>query len=345
MDQFHVNIDEVDFSEWEACAKSFADYSIYQTIPYQENRADTDRQELSRAIVYNGKGNPVLMCQARIKKVPVFGITVGYVQAGPLVRAYDDQLLCSVEAFRTLVDAYRQRGANVLRISPNIRNDKSGERLKEMLTQVGFKKVDKVTPYRTYLIAVDDSEDGIRKRLRKSFRRDLRKAEKTGLVCHETRDETYCVALESLYDGVLKRKGFEGLSPEEFNIPQKTLSDSEKLTFNVVSKDGQTVSISVSSNLGDTGVVLLAATNQQGLKDGSSYLVWYRAAVSAYEAGMKWLDLGGIDPIGNPTVAQFKGRMGGQEAFHIGTFEYCSDRFARAVWTGLSRVWYLLKGR
>jgi len=343
MDSYKIKIDEIGSNEWERCAQFFADYTIYQTIPYQENRADMDGQELSRAIVYNDTGSPVLMCQVRIKRILFKGLAVGYVQRGPLIRSHDNQLLCSVEALRTLVNAYRQKGLNILRITPNVPEDKLGEHLKKMLTLAGFKKVSTAAPYRTYIISVDDSEEGIRQRLRKSFRRDLRKAEKAELICHVTHDESYCAALESLYEGLLKRKEFKGLSTEEFNIPQKTLSDSEKQTFNVVLQDEQPVSILLSSNLGDTGVVLLAASNHQGLKLGSAYLVWYRAAVSAHEAGMKWLDLGGIDPENNPTVAQFKGRMGGQETCHIGTFDYCSNGFVRVLWAGLSRVWSLLK--
>ena len=37
---YTVNIDNFDRSYWEDMAKGFADYSIYQTWPYQQNRAE-----------------------------------------------------------------------------------------------------------------------------------------------------------------------------------------------------------------------------------------------------------------------------------------------------------------
>jgi len=207
-----------------------------------------------------------------------------------------------------------------------------------MLKEAGFRKVLSVPTYRTFIIRVDDGEEAILARLRKSYRRDLRKAERNGFVCRESRDTSYCTVLESLYGALRTRKTFRGLSTEEFNRPQGELCDAERLTYNVVELEGEPVSVVLSSNLGRTGIVLLAATSGKGLETGASYVAWFNAAVGAYRAGMRELDLGGIDVVRNPAVAQFKGRMGGYEMTHTGVFDYCSNIVAAHIWNWLACI-------
>ena len=84
--KLEVHIDEVSREQWELHAKMFADYSIYQTWPYQQVRAEMDRQSVSRAIVTDEQGNPITMCQVRIKTVKALRLRIGYVQWGPLLR-------------------------------------------------------------------------------------------------------------------------------------------------------------------------------------------------------------------------------------------------------------------
>ena len=79
---YQVIIDDFDHLEWEKNAKNFADYSIYQTWPYQEVRAEMAGQELSRVIIKNDKDEVVTMCHVRIKNVNGIGLKIGYVQQG-----------------------------------------------------------------------------------------------------------------------------------------------------------------------------------------------------------------------------------------------------------------------
>lgn len=338
-----VIVDNISREEWERYAANFADYSIYQTWPYQQVRAEMNGQELSCIVIKNENGTVETMCQVRIKHVKSLGVRMGYVQWGPLVRAMDGTLRCSVQALEAFRKAYMGTKVNVLRVVPSVCNDETGKQLSEMLTSSGFRYVHWLAPYRTLMLRVDDSEEGIRKRLRKSFRRDLRYAEKTGIEVHQGHDENFCTILEDLYRSSLKRKGFKGLDVREFIESQLRLSSAEKMNIIVAYYEGEPVSAHLASNLGGTSVVLLAASNKHGLSCGSSYLIWYRGAISALNAGMEWYDLGGIDPDSNPNVYQFKSRMGGEEALHIGMFEACSSGIVKNVWRVAEKVHRLLK--
>lgn len=330
--QYKVDIDNFTKEVWERYAGEFADYSIYQTWAYQQVRAENDGQEVSRAIVKNGNDNVVTMCQVRIKCIRPLGLKIGYVQWGPLVRGYDGSLKCCIESIKAFKKVYLGDKVNILRIVPNICNGESGKQLSDIFISSGFQPAPTVTPYRTLMVRVDDNEEGIRKRLRKSFRRDLKKAEKAGIEIREGHDEGFCEILKGLYLTSLERKGFKGLDMQEFVGPQRLLAPAEKMNIIVACFDGEPVSAFLESHLGDTSVVLLAASNEKGLACGASYLIWYRGVVSAFHAGMKWCDLGGIDPDDNPNVYQFKSRMGPEETFHIGAFDACRNFPARAMW-------------
>jgi len=339
----NVYIDNFRRDDWEQYAKEFADYSIYQTWPYQQVRGEIDTQEVSRFLIKDKDDHVLTMGQIRIKHVKILGLRIGYIQRGPLLRHKNGTVKCTVKALRNLLNVYLGTKVNVLRIAPNICNDETDHRISEMLIASGFQHVSSVAPYRTLMLQVDDSEDAVRKRLHKSFRRDIKYAEKNGIEIREGNNEEFCKILEELYFGSLKRKSFKGLNPQEFIRPQLDLSASEKMNIIVAYYDGEPVSMLLSSNLGDTAVVLLAAGNERSLSCGSSYLTWYRGAVSALHAGMKLYDLGGIDPRRNPTVYQFKKRMGADECYFIGEFEATSNLFVKHIWRIAEKAYRFLK--
>ena len=338
-----VIVDNISREDWERYAGNFADYSIYQTWPYQQVRAEMDGQEVSRAVVKDENGHVVTMCQIRIKRIIPLGLRIGYVQWGPLFKRKEPEVICSVEALQKLREAYLTHKVNVFRVVPNARDDEMGRRFAEMLQSTGFAHVKSVEPYRTFILPVNDSEEGIRKRLRKSFRRDLRYAEKAHIEIREGSSVEFCDILEKLYMALLRRKKFKGLNPREFIQTQNSLSTAEKMNIILAYKDAEPVAAHLASNLGDTGVVLLAASNEKGLACGASYLIWYKGAVAAWSAGMKRYDLGGIDQDKNPTVYQFKSRMGGEEVSYIGAFDACSNICTKVVWRITERLYNLIK--
>ncbi len=336
---YTVEIDKISQNDWEVYAKLFDDYSIYQTWPYQENRAKLAGQEVKRIIIKN-KDEICLMGHIRIQKVPLLPIKIGYIQNGPLMRKNGIMPSSLKEIMKALTHSLFQNGINVVRIVPNIVADEVGSEFEKDIISIGFCKSVKKNAYHTFLVDTNDSEDGIRSRLRKSFRRDLKKAEKAGLEVKQGYNERLFQILADLYKQSKGRKGFDGLEIEEFNTPQSLLSESEKMKVLVAFYEDKPASALLSAEKGDRSIVLLAASNEIGLEKGSSYLLWYQACISAHNKGLKWCDLGGIDPENNPNVYKFKSRLGGKDIYHVG----CYDIFKSATSMFMMKLIENIKG-
>lgn len=338
-----IIIDEISKAQWQQYAHNFADYSIYQTWAYQQVRTQSSGHSLSRAIILDDNANVLTMCQMRIRKIWPLGLRVGYVQGGPLFRHKDNHITCTAETLKKLRDAYIPQKVDVLRLAPNMQDSEIGQPVTEILQSSDFEHIAAAKPYRTFMMRVDRSEDEILKGLRKSFRRDVRYATKAGVEIKEGKGEDFCRIMEDLYTFVKERKGFKGLDPAEFTKTQSLLSKDEKINVILAYHNGTPISAHMASNLGDTSVVLLAASNEKGLSCFGSYLVWWWGAVAAHRAGMKWYDLGGINPSRNPTVYQFKSRMGGTEYSHIGLFAAYRNRAVKEMWRNAERLYKLIK--
>jgi hypothetical protein len=340
---YKVILGNIGREKWEKLASQFDDYSIYQTWAYQQVRVEGKGQNLSRVVILDGNNNVVTMCHVRISKIWPIGLRVGYVQGGPLFRRKENYIKCTADALRELHDVYIPHKVDVLRLAPNVRDDEIGRSFAEMLQLSGFELIKAIKPYRTIAMRADRSEDEIMKGLRKSFRRDVRYAQKAGVETRDGTGEEFCRIIEELYLVVKGRKGFKGLDPAEFTKTQRLLSAAEKINIIVAYHKGEPVAAHMASNLGDTSVVLLAASNEKGYTCFASYLVWWRGAVSAHRAGMKWYDLGGIDPGKVPGVSRFKLRMGGTEYYHIGLFAAYRNWGVRKIWRNAELLYSLVK--
>lgn len=337
-----LHVDKVDRRDWERYTSDFADYSIYQTWPYQQTRAETDGQELSRVVIEDENGHVSMMGHVRIKKIRALGIKIGYMQWGPLLRGKSGELSCSVTAFEKLRQDYLGTRVNILRLAPNIIDGAIGWQAVQMLESSGFERVSAAAPYRTIMFPLEGSEEDLRMRLNRNWRRNLKKAEKAKVEIEQECSNRHFDVLERLYKAALKRKGFKGVNPQEFAQPQRILSPQEKMTVTAAYFQGEATTVLVTSNLGDTAVDILAANSEKALQCGSSFLVYWKAFCASRDAGMKRYDLGGIDPENNAAVCNFKRGTRGEEVFHIGTFETCTNSVVKGIWRLGERVYRLV---
>jgi len=339
---YSVQTDSVEPRQWSQWARQFADYSIYQTAAYQQNRCRMDAQKLLTVVIPDGE-SPVLMALVRVKQAGLWKI--GYVQWGPLVLPRGIQTPPDPAVLRRFVEALWEMGVSVVVATPNILRDAAGSEVAARFRQAGFTASRAAKEYRTVILDVTGGAEAIRAGLHKGFRRDLRYAEKAGLeICAGTGGESAEV-LRRLYAACVARKRFQGLEPDELLAAQNGLADSEKMDILVARLRGEAVGVHLSSSVGQTGIALLAAISDEGLECYTSFLLWFESLVRAGKKGMKLYDLGGIDPVHNPGVAQFKLRMGGTEAWHIGAMECCRCAAVRALWSGAVRVRALLGKR
>jgi lipid II:glycine glycyltransferase (peptidoglycan interpeptide bridge formation enzyme) len=338
-----IIIDEFSKSQWKDYACNFADHNIYQTWAYQQVRAENESQQLSRAVVLDDNDNVLTMCQVRIKKVSTLGLRIGYIQGGPLFCHKDGKVRCTAEDLMKLSRVYLLNRVDVLRLVPHVFNGEIGQPISTMLKAAGFQYIATAKPYRTFVLPVEKGEAEIRKRLHKSFRRDLKYAERAGIRIREGGKKELFEIMEKLDVISKKRKGYKGIDPKIYKKTQDLLLDDEKLKVILAYYDREPVSTLLISNLGEVGLVLLSASSKKGLAVRASYLTWYKGAVTTSRAGMKQYDLGGIDPVNNPTVRQFKSRMGGTECYHIGLFVAYKNYFVKKLWQIAEKAYHLAK--
>lgn len=338
-----VIIDNISKEDWEQCASHFADYNIYQTWAYQETRSKMDNQDVSRIVVKNDNGSVETMGQVRIKHVKTLGLRIGYFQWGPLVRGTNGTLRCSAKALNLLCGAYLGTRVNVLRVVPGVCHDEAGQEFARLLEASGFHHIASAKPYHTMFLSLNCPEDVLRKNLRQSWRRKLKKAEGVGIEIRECTDEASLVILGKLYQEMARRKKIKGLDPRVFIRTQHMLSDAEKMNVVVANYDGEPVTAHLTSNLRGIGILLLVASSKKGLACGASYLAWWKAITLSNRLGMKEYDVGGIDFEDNPTVSRFKAGMGGDDRFHIGTFEAYSNAAVRNIWLTAEKIYRTFK--
>ena len=336
-------IDDISQENWERYAKGFADYNIYQTWPYQQMRCDMDGQELSRIVIINQNDEVELMSHIRIKQAKLLGLRIGYAQWGPLMQGKNGRLKCSVTALEIFRQTYLAAGVNVLRIAPNIFQDDGGTKVAQMLETAGFDPVLSIKPYHTIVLSLEGSEEDLRKRFRRGWRRNLKKAEQAGIEIKCGNSSEYFDVLEDMYYAALKRKRFRGLDPREFSGPQQVLSKNEKMNVVLAYLDGEPVTALATSSLGDTAFDVLAANSEKALKCGSSFLVYWNAFNNSKSMGATKYDLGGINPENNPSVYQFKSGMGGKEQRHIGIYEATANFVAKTTWHIADKIYRYVK--
>ena len=332
-----IEIDKCSKEQWADYCLEFKDYSLYQTWAYQECRAKASGQSILRVVVKDEFSNRVLLAQFRVKQVSILGIKIAYAQWGPLI-AQKDEVMVDVEILSLLKSSLHIHGIDVIRVAPNIIDDERNMLVKESILEAGFKFVNFEKPYRTFMVDVSDNEAEVRKRLRKSFRRDLKKAESVGVTVKVDTDKTSFEILSNFYLDSKERKGFKGLSIEEFVEPQEKLQDVKKMKIFTAYLNDKPVASLLSTEIGRNSIVLLAASSEEGFACGASYLLWYKACVSACENGFDFCDLGGIDPDKNPNVYKFKSRLGGEDQSHIGTYEAYRTGFSRLLFKTICAI-------
>jgi lipid II:glycine glycyltransferase (peptidoglycan interpeptide bridge formation enzyme) len=331
-----IVIDDITQTQWQNCANNFADYSIYQTWAYQQQRAESEGLRLSRFIIKNGQ-QTVSMGQLRIMQIkPLFKI--GYLQWGPLLRSQNNDILCSSEAFSLLREAYLGKRVNIIRIVPNIVDGQTGRQVSQMIQAAGFSRIENIKPYRTISLPLDKSEEELRKNLDPRWRNKLNKAIKANLEIKCSTNGKYFAAFENLYKQLSERKKFTALELEIFKDSQKLLHENEKMRLIAAYCQDEPITVNINSCLGDTAIVLFAAGGQNAHSFGANNLTWWQSFMTARQAGMKFCDLGGIDPENNPGVYDFKNKVGGKETFHIGTFEACSNNLLKVTWQAGQKI-------
>jgi len=275
------------------------------------------------------------MAQVRIVRPTRFNFGMAYLRWGPLCHRSGRELDAEAALLiaRALQEEYVGKRRLLLQILPNA----FARSPRAALFQSAFCGFTQEPPtssnvYRTFVLDLAPSVVELRRNLDKKWRNQLTRSEKNELkvVKGNGTDEyrRFCL----MYEQMQKRKGFEStVDIEEFGRIQEDLPEIRRMRVLICEQDGVPVAGLVASAMGDSAIYLLGATSDDGLNAKGAYLLQWTMIQWLRENGIKWYDLGGIDPEGNPGVYSFKRGFSGTDVHQLPPLVACNNVVSSAV--------------
>jgi lipid II:glycine glycyltransferase (peptidoglycan interpeptide bridge formation enzyme) len=310
--------------QWADILKSFDDAYIYQTWAYGAVRWGSRN---IRHLLLKENNEVVSAAQVRVIKPPLLRMGIAYVTWGPIWRrrGKEEDVTVLVQMFKALRQEFSMRRGLFLRVIPSDQEE-NNESLKEMLIRENFEW--QPHSYRTIIMNLNLAEEELRRSMRNTWRQSLQKAEKLAMTIEEgTSEELFGQAL-NIYLQMYKRKGFmQHVSMREYKEIQRHLEKDLKMTISLCRLDAEAIGALVYSAIGHTGIPILAATGNNGLKSNALNLLYWRMIKRLKEKGCMALNLGGIsierNPGGHTWKTGLSGKLG-REIGKLGEFDYCS---------------------
>ena len=312
-------------SEWAGTLDEFTDANFYQTWAFGGVSWGDDQLD---HCVLERAGTPMAIAQVRIVRAPVLRAGVAYVRWGPVCRLRGEDW--NVDHFgqllSTMVSEYSKKRGYILRVIPNIfEEDAHAEAAKNVLHNRGFQPEKAVSPYRTIRVDLSADTAAIRKHLNGKWRNQLNAAERNELsVTEGTGDDLYAQFLD-LYNEMMARKQFDtSVDVEAFRRMQQRLPERQKMITMISEKDGVPQTALVGTSVGETGIYLLGATSNDGMKSKGSYLLQWRMMNRLKAQGCRWYRPRRHQPGNQPRCLPF-------QEWH-GRTRVLSARVFRASW-------------
>jgi lipid II:glycine glycyltransferase (peptidoglycan interpeptide bridge formation enzyme) len=330
--QWQVEVDRWTPDKWSQMLDLFNDANFYQTWSYGQVR--WGRKSLSHLVLKRG-GEVFGIAQLRIVRPTRFNFGMAYLRWGPLCERRGKPL--DSEVVGRMADAldaeYVRKRKLFLRILPNAFVGSS----RAAVLQSAFCRFDSEASvpdnmYRTFLLDLAPGLEELRKRLDKKWRNMLSRAEKNNLKViagsGSAEFRTFCL----IYNQMRKRKTFETtVDVEEFARIQEELQEPHRMRILICEDRGVPMAGLVASAMGDSAIYLLGATSDDGLNSKGSYLLQWTLIKWLKENGIRWYDLGGIDPRVNPGVYSFKKGFSGADVTQLSPMVACTSVVSSAV--------------
>jgi len=329
---FQSEVDRSTPAEWSSMLDDFFDANIYQTWSY--GSVYWGRKNLSHLVIRRNS-DVVGMAQLRIIRPTPLNFGIAYLRWGPICHRRGRELDADAAACmaRALHDEYVGRRGLVLKILPNaFAGSARGALFQSVFSDFVHEPIPPANRYRTFVLDLAPPLGELRKRLDKKWRNQLSRAEKNELkVMTGSGTDQYAVFCQ-MYQEMRKRKAFETtVDIETFGKIQEDLPLTHRMQVLICEQKGVPVAGLVASAMGDSAIYLLGATSDEGLSAKGAYLLQWTLIQWLKEHGIRWYDLGGINPERNPGVYHFKSGMSGADLSHIPSFDAHSSGVSSTI--------------
>jgi hypothetical protein len=301
---------------WHGIMSQFKDANLYQTLPYDAVRFGSAGVE---HIIIKRRNVVVAAAQVRIYRLPRLKIGVAYGMWAPLWRpenAPEDR-----ETFRQTIRAMRKEfsfnRSLVLRLYP-LAYRIQDEGLEAIFKEEGYHLHDDEKIKRTLIIDLKPSLKELRAGLDQKWRNCLNRSEKNGLELISGEEEELFNEITKIYLEMVSRKRLGEVSDiSHLKMVQRDLPPELKLKIILCRLNGEVCAGGIFSAIGNTGVYLIGATSDLGLKTKASYIVQWSFLIYLKEHGFRYYDLNGINPVSNPGTYHFKRGLAGKAGFEV----------------------------
>jgi lipid II:glycine glycyltransferase (peptidoglycan interpeptide bridge formation enzyme) len=325
-------VDRATPAEWSRMLDLFDDANIYQTSAYGSVR--WGEKNLSR-IVLKRDGEVVAMAQVRVIRPTPLKFGMAYLRWGPLWERRGLPLDPDVpmRMARAVEDEYLNKRKLFLRVLPNaFAGSPRAATMQAAFCRFTQEPFDASNTYRTFVLDLSPSLEELRSRLDKKWRNQLTRSEKNNLrvITGDGREEyeTFC----RIYSQMRKRKAFETtVDADEFGHIHETLPESQRMRILICEDKGVPVAGLVATAMGESAIYLLGATSDDGLNSKGAYLLQWTLISWLKERGVKWYDLGGIDPEVNPGVYHFKRGFSGMDICQMNPLVASNSVFSSGI--------------
>jgi lipid II:glycine glycyltransferase (peptidoglycan interpeptide bridge formation enzyme) len=329
---WQLEVDSSTATQWSAMLELFNDANIYQTWSYGAVRWGA--KNLSHVVVKQD-GAVVGMAQLRIVRPTRFKFGMAYLRWGPVCerrgRSLDPEVLAYLS--QALEEEYVKKRRLLLNVLPNaFAGSHRGNLFEAAFSQFKPKQLTSNDAYRTFVVDVAPPLDELRKKLDPKWRNKLTQAEKKGLKIITGNEPEMYRTFCGMYYEMRKRKIFDTtVDVEEFERIQTDLPESHRMQVLICEQDQTPVAAIVCSALGDSAIYLLGATTDGGLDSRGAYLLQWTAIQWLKARGVRWYDLGGIDPETNPGVYSFKRGLSGADVTQLCPLVACTSAVSSAA--------------
>jgi hypothetical protein len=330
---FSAEVDCVDEREWCETLAQFDDANIYQTWPY--GVVVTGPRSVSRlAVKLNGE--VVALAQCRIKRVPILGVGIAYVQWGPVWRKTGTEMNGEIfrQAVRALHNEYVGRRGLTLRVFP-IEFTDGGSEVNGTLTEEGLAPMEQASRSQTILMNLRPAVAELREGMRAHWKRELKVAEKGSLdFVAGTSADLFAEFIGTYKEMVARKKFVEPNDIFQFQRIQEMLPEAQKMRVLLCRVGGELAAGAIYSAIGNSAIYLFGATSNAGMKSRGSYLLQWRIVQELKERGTAIYNLNGINAEKNPGTYKFKSDLAGihgTEVLYLGRFDAHAGSLTRSV--------------
>ena len=311
-------------SEWNNTIRHFDDMNVYQTSEWADHKS-TSGWSVIRLVCLADRARVVTAAQCLYRSGPLSTVVV-WVPGGPI-----GDLGTVSSKFVGLLKSHLNTKLIYVRIAVMRPFDDVTSR---QLASYKWIKSAITIGTKSSLVHLLDAEASIRlTRCSSNWKRNLKRSSKIQsppYIWHKP-DST---SLSSAYQEMNDYKQIEGVSLNRSAQDLQSAIDvfGDKLILvRSDDVDGNALAIRGALCFGDTAWDYIAITTPAGRKTYASHAVFWALAESCFQLGMHRFDLGGIDPINNRGVYDFKKGTGSFQVDYEGEWDSASPRWFRAV--------------